>query len=54
MLVQNQQLYQSSELNRHAVPFSNVGVDFAGPLFTKEGKETRKVYITLWTCCLYI
>ena len=37
---------------RRAVPFSKVGVDFAGPLFIKEGKETRKVYITLWTCCV--
>ena len=34
------------------VPFSNVGVDFAGPLFIKEGKKTSSVYTTLYTCCV--
>ena len=37
---------------RQSLPFSKVGVDFAGPLYIKEGKETKKVYITLWTCCV--
>ena len=31
---------------RQSPPFSKVGVDFAGPLYIKEGKETKKVYIS--------
>ena len=37
---------------RQSPPFSKVGVDFAGPLYIEEGKETKKVYIALWTCCV--
>ena len=37
---------------RQSPPFSEVGVDFAGPLHIKEGNETKKVYIALWTCCI--
>ena len=34
-------------------PFSNTGVDFAGPLYTKSSTgEMKKVYITLFTCCV--
>ena len=34
-------------------PFSSVGVDFAGPLFVKsKNGHIRKVYITLFTCCV--
>ena len=33
-------------------PFSYVGVDFAGPLYVKEGAEMRKVYIALYTCAV--
>ena len=33
-------------------PFSKVGVDFAGPLFAKEGSDMVKVYIALFTCCV--
>ena len=34
-----------------AKPFSTIGVDFAGPLFVrKEGNQTEKVYIALFTC----
>ena len=31
-------------------PFSFTGVDFAGPLYVKEGTESKKVYIALYTC----
>ena len=35
-----------------SVPFSNVGIDFAGPLFVKDCQgNMKKVYITLFTCC---
>ena len=30
--------------------FANVGVDFAGPLYVKEGKGTKKVYVALFKC----
>lgn len=33
-------------------PFSKVGVDFAGPLNTKESGYLVKVYIALFTCCV--
>jgi hypothetical protein len=32
--------------------FSKVGVDFAGPLYAKEGEAMVKVYIALFTCCV--
>ena len=36
-----------------APAFSRVGVDFAGPLFVKaRNGQMRKVYITLFTCCV--
>ena len=36
-----------------APPCSKTGVDFAGPLFVKgKGKQMRKVYIALFTCCV--
>ena len=36
-----------------APPFSKTGVDFAGSLFVKgKGKQMRKVYIALFTCCV--
>ena len=38
---------------RERVAFSKTGVDFAGPLFLKDGDGgTSKVYITLFTCCV--
>ena len=38
---------------RESFPFSKVGVDFAGPLYVKgKTKETNKVYIALFTCCV--
>ena len=38
-------------LVKQAKPFSTIGVDFAGPLFVrKEGNQTEKVYIALFTC----
>ena len=38
---------------REVAPFSNVGIDFAGPLFAKCcSKSSRKVYIALFTCCV--
>ena len=30
--------------------FQTTGVDFAGPIYYKEGKNQRKAYITLFTC----
>ncbi|TKJ32231.1 MAG: hypothetical protein CEE38_23540 [Planctomycetes bacterium B3_Pla] len=33
-------------------PFSNVGVDLAGPLFVKSGDTTVKAWIVLYTCCV--
>lgn len=33
-------------------PFAKVGIDFAGPLYAKEGNIMVKVYITLFTCCV--
>ena len=36
-----------------AAPFSNVGIDFAGPLYVKEKRgELKKVYICLFVCCV--
>ena len=36
-----------------AAPFSNVGIDFAGPLYVKEKRgEYNKVYICLFVCCV--
>ena len=36
-----------------AAPFSNVGIDFAGPLYVKEKRgEYKKVYICLFVCCV--
>ncbi|KRX99145.1 hypothetical protein T4E_10779 [Trichinella pseudospiralis] len=30
--------------------FDNVGIDFAGPLYVKEGRTISKIYICLFTC----
>lgn len=38
-----------------APAFTNVGVDFAGPLYikqSKDGPEASKVWICLYTCCV--
>ena len=38
---------------KQAAPFSNVGIDFAGPLYVKEKRgELKKVYICLFVCCV--
>lgn len=37
---------------KEAPAFSKVGVDFAGPLYAKEGGSMVKVYIALFTCCV--
>lgn len=38
---------------RESLPFSKVGIDFAGPLYVKGKKnEMRKVYIALFSCCV--
>ena len=31
-------------------PFSNTGIDFAGPLYAMTNRESEKVYICLFTC----
>ena len=31
-------------------PFTNVGIDFAGPLLISETEQTEKIYICLYTC----
>ena len=36
-----------------AAPFSNVGIDFAGPLYVKENKgNPSKAYVCLFVCCV--
>ncbi|CAB3999831.1 E3 ubiquitin- ligase DZIP3, partial [Paramuricea clavata] len=40
------------ELKGESPPFDKVGVDFAGPLYVKQGKSMRKVYIALFSCCV--
>lgn len=36
-----------------ALPFSKVGVDFAGPINVKgQGKQSKKVYVCLFSCCV--
>ncbi|XP_031560001.1 uncharacterized protein LOC116296171, partial [Actinia tenebrosa] len=30
--------------------FTNVGIDFAGPLYVKEGTSTKKAYVCVFTC----
>ena len=35
---------------RPSRPFAVTGVDFAGPLYVKVGRETQKAYIALFTC----
>jgi hypothetical protein len=37
---------------KQSSPFDKVGVDFAGPLYVKQGKSMRKVYIALFSCCV--
>jgi hypothetical protein len=37
---------------KQSSPFDKVGVDFAGPLYVKQGKSMRKVYIALFSCCI--
>ena len=40
---------------RQAAPFSQVGIDFAGPLFVKQdqgGNYSSEVYIALFSCCV--
>ena len=40
---------------RQSAPFSQVGIDFAGPLFVKQvqdGSCSSKVYIALFSCCV--
>lgn len=38
---------------QEAPPFTNTGVDFAGPLFVKiAGRAQSKVWIVLYTCCV--
>ncbi|XP_028412044.1 uncharacterized protein LOC114534773 [Dendronephthya gigantea] len=32
-------------------PFSNTGIDFAGPLYSTSNGKSEKVYICLFTCC---
>lgn len=39
-----------SDRVRPTKPFVVTGVDFAGPLYIKVGRETRKAYIVLFTC----
>jgi hypothetical protein len=31
-------------------PFTNTGLDFAGPLLVRDGEKTEKSYICLYTC----
>jgi hypothetical protein len=31
-------------------PFAVTGIDFAGPLYIEVGNDTRKCYITFFTC----
>ncbi|CDW60604.1 hypothetical protein TTRE_0000899301 [Trichuris trichiura] len=33
-----------------AFPFERTGVDFAGPLYVKYGKCSKKAYVCLFTC----
>jgi len=36
-----------------APPFSNIGVDFAGPLYVRQGKDKMtKCYVCLFSCCV--
>ena len=39
---------------KEELPFTNTGMDFAGPLFIKstDSKETSKVWICLYICCI--
>jgi hypothetical protein len=37
---------------KQSPPFDKIGVDFAGPLYVKQGKSMRKVYIALFPCCV--
>ena len=39
---------------KEAPPFSYTGIDFAGPLYTREtlASSTRKVWMCLYTCCI--
>ena len=38
---------------KESIPFANVGIDFAGPLYVKCQKQaTKKVYICLFSCCV--
>ena len=33
-----------------SVPFTHIGIDFAGPLHVKEGTSVKKTYICVFTC----
>ena len=33
-----------------SLPFTHVGIDFAGPLYVKEGSNTKKSYVCIFTC----
>ncbi|XP_035221051.1 uncharacterized protein LOC118193987 [Stegodyphus dumicola] len=37
---------------REAFPFENSGIDYAGPLYVKSGRELSKTYVLLFTCAV--
>ncbi|XP_035211056.1 uncharacterized protein LOC118185325 [Stegodyphus dumicola] len=37
---------------REAFPFENSGIDYAGPLYVKSGRELSKTYVLLFTCAI--
>ncbi|XP_068243395.1 uncharacterized protein [Palaemon carinicauda] len=46
----NQNFYRDFRADPPTVPFSNIFMDYLGPFNTKDGKETRKVWLLCITC----
>ncbi len=53
-LMKSQKVGQLPEFRvKKSKPFQTTGIDFAGPLYTKDGKGMKKSYIVLFACAVF-